>query len=695
MHLSILLLVGVSFGVVHSQTIDEVIAQASRGRIPSTARLSTEPIFVDGGRAVLRELDIAVPLPCQAPIRDAPISAADGSINDTTNASPCASPQRRQKRNIADFARSWGTLDIPYTISNQFSQFELDSIDEAFAEYRKYSCVNFIPRTNQQDFFRIVKDGGCWSYIGFINMDGGQPVSLSNGCANGKGVPIHEFFHLIGSLHQQSRRDRNSHITILYENIDSRWHSQFDIASSNLFSTVYSYKSIMHYGRRAFSNNGLDTIVTLDPSKQNVIGNRLTFSFEDLQVLNRYLQCDSSCPNPNPCPSTQYRGKDCNCFCKNDNIDMNNPAVPCSDPNPCTEIGTPCACTAEKCSGFPNTECDSSTAACVCRSGFGLFEGQCVDPATIPCDTAHENCLCSLKPNACSAISQSSCHTPSNECRCNNGFTVMNGMCVAETMCTEPGVPCNCMTNGCTQVANSECNPSTMACECVEDYYLNTAQRMCSMAPACNSLNTDCKCSVQGGDACINIPNSICNTQNDRCECFPDYSPVNGNCEPDCSPSFISDGSQVSPFVNSGGRDFTPNMGDETAESQMFGLKPNGYRLKATGSSSQTAVLLVPRITTDRNFGRIRLCVKFNIKMTDAEFAVQFRFKSWRPWKNRLLQQVGAGEWGLQGDYRIRVKKPHRFSMRLVARVNPESSGTPNWKVLLYNLIIRNCGCGR
>ena len=45
---------------------------------------------------------------------------------------------------------------------------------------------------------------------------------------------------------------------------------------------------------QAFSINGLDTITTIDPSKQNVIGQRNTLSFEDLQLLNRMYPCSES-----------------------------------------------------------------------------------------------------------------------------------------------------------------------------------------------------------------------------------------------------------------------------------------------------------------------------------------------------------------------------------------------------------------
>ena len=48
----------------------------------------------------------------------------------------------------------------------------------------------------------------------------------------------------------------------------------------------YDYESVMHYRRNAFSKNGRDTITTLDPTKQNVIGQRGGLSTIDIEELN-------------------------------------------------------------------------------------------------------------------------------------------------------------------------------------------------------------------------------------------------------------------------------------------------------------------------------------------------------------------------------------------------------------------------
>ena len=47
---------------------------------------------------------------------------------------------------------------------------------------------------------------------------GKQEISLGKGCET-KGKAIHELMHAIGFLHEQSRKDRDQHVTILAGNI--------------------------------------------------------------------------------------------------------------------------------------------------------------------------------------------------------------------------------------------------------------------------------------------------------------------------------------------------------------------------------------------------------------------------------------------------------------------------------------------
>ena len=112
----------------------------------------------------------------------------------------------------------------------------------------------------------MTKDDGCYSYLGKVN--GRQTLSLQGsigqtGCY-WEGIIVHEFIHAIGFLHEQSRPDRDSFIQINFENIrDEKFKPNFDRADSSLtFGTQYDGKSVMHYGRNAFS---------IDPNKDTIV----------------------------------------------------------------------------------------------------------------------------------------------------------------------------------------------------------------------------------------------------------------------------------------------------------------------------------------------------------------------------------------------------------------------------------------
>lgn len=57
----------------------------------------------------------------------------------------------------------------------------------------------------------------CWSYLGMIG--GSQAVSLQSPGCLWAGVAAHELMHALGFVHEQSRSDRDHHVSILWENI--------------------------------------------------------------------------------------------------------------------------------------------------------------------------------------------------------------------------------------------------------------------------------------------------------------------------------------------------------------------------------------------------------------------------------------------------------------------------------------------
>ncbi|XP_041132054.1 high choriolytic enzyme 1-like [Polyodon spathula] len=200
----------------------------------------------------------------------------------STNADPCT------ERSCKWPQSSNGKVYIPFEVSSDFSSRERAIIEGALSSFVASTCIEFIRRTNERDYISIQSLSGCYSFIG--RQGGQQPLSLSrSGCVYHQ-VVQHEFLHALGFNHEQTRSDRDSHVSILYENIQQGMEYNFNRVNTNNLGTPYDYGSVMHYGRYAFSRNGRPTIQPI-PDPNVSIGRATEFSQMDIERVNRLYNC--------------------------------------------------------------------------------------------------------------------------------------------------------------------------------------------------------------------------------------------------------------------------------------------------------------------------------------------------------------------------------------------------------------------
>lgn len=161
--------------------------------------------------------------------------------------------------------------------------------------WKSKTCLKFVLRSHQPNYVEFKQPtSGCSSAVG---MQGGkQTIKLAQGC--GFGAAVHEIMHAAGFWHEQSRPDRDSFVTIKWENIQAGKSHNFNRKSGSeidSMGSVYDYGSIMHYGATAFSKNGEDTI---DPKVAGVtIGQRAGLSDHDVWQFKKLYNCLATCPS--------------------------------------------------------------------------------------------------------------------------------------------------------------------------------------------------------------------------------------------------------------------------------------------------------------------------------------------------------------------------------------------------------------
>ncbi|KAM8831674.1 meprin A subunit alpha isoform 2-T2 [Spinachia spinachia] len=192
---------------------------------------------------------------------------------------------------ILDHKRRW-KFPIPYILTDSLELNAKGVILQAFEEYRLRSCVDFKPYEGESSYVSFTKLSGCWSYVGDDKT--GQNVSIGARCDT-KAIVQHELLHALGFYHEQSRSDRDNYVKIWWDQIEEGMKHNFNRYEDDFITdlnTPYDYESIMHYRPLSFNKNeSIPTITTTMPYFNEVIGQRLDFSAEDVSRLNRMYDC--------------------------------------------------------------------------------------------------------------------------------------------------------------------------------------------------------------------------------------------------------------------------------------------------------------------------------------------------------------------------------------------------------------------
>ncbi len=132
----------------------------------------------------------------------------------------------------------------------------------------------------------------CRSFIGRIHVSfQPQGLVLGPGCLHFS-VIVHEIGHALGFYHEHQRIDRDKYIQVLYDNVQTRYNTEFVLipeSEATTFGIGYDYASIQHYGGSIFAKQNTQT---LQPWDSNIhFGNANELSPLDAVKTNLLYKC--------------------------------------------------------------------------------------------------------------------------------------------------------------------------------------------------------------------------------------------------------------------------------------------------------------------------------------------------------------------------------------------------------------------
>jgi hypothetical protein len=155
---------------------------------------------------------------------------------------------------------------IPYVIASGSG--DLTNLNNAITQFNStFSNIQFVAYTTQPDYVSFYFDPGnfsgeCEAIVG--RAGGEQQVGGSATCA--LGTILHEMGHTVGLWHEQSRPDRNTYVSVNYDNLIKGSISNFNQIYDNAQeTTLFDYASIMEYPAFSFSRNGGPAIESIPP----------------------------------------------------------------------------------------------------------------------------------------------------------------------------------------------------------------------------------------------------------------------------------------------------------------------------------------------------------------------------------------------------------------------------------------------
>ena len=147
----------------------------------------------------------------------------------------------------------WPNGIIPYDVQNLTDLQKTEAMRAMQRWMNTGARIKFVPRQSELEYVYFTgktNAGNNTSHIGFKKDMRNEINITSFWWRQGEWMPAHELGHVLGFFHEHARWDRDSFVTIHYENIKPGRQEDYDwVPKTNwlVSSTAYDYYSIMHY----------------------------------------------------------------------------------------------------------------------------------------------------------------------------------------------------------------------------------------------------------------------------------------------------------------------------------------------------------------------------------------------------------------------------------------------------------------
>ncbi|WP_024768648.1 M12 family metallopeptidase [Aquimarina macrocephali] len=182
--------------------------------------------------------------------------------------------------------RRWTNNTIYYQFAQGLSSGRRSTMLRAMRHISSRTRVRFVQGRGSGNYVSIFTSGNGTNYATVGMRGGAQSLSIST---NRLGIAIHELGHTIGLYHEHQRRDRDSYVTVNYNNIPQNFHSDYRKKGQNVGS--FDWRSIMLYP--TVSRGGGYEMVRRSngqPITTSLFSNSATLSSGDVACINRYYR---------------------------------------------------------------------------------------------------------------------------------------------------------------------------------------------------------------------------------------------------------------------------------------------------------------------------------------------------------------------------------------------------------------------